>query len=350
MAGPAPSDESPLRRTLRIAFGVTLTFVIVQLFSWPLAHPAPVFVALLLQEATPQSVRQTLSILGTAVTALLSGFLIALFLLPYPAIMIIVFSLLLFRFYVYLMMSGAHVIVVVSMVVAYTVMPVLVQAQPEIAVIAGVGIFFDFVVAILASWVAFLLIPAPQALPASRHARASYAEAASAAATLTMIVAPLLAAFLVFGWSSVLILILAAIYATGMSAGASGEMGWKSVVANLMYGGIGMLLTYELLVMVPSLPFMIVLVFAVSLTFGNRIFSGSPSAGYWASGFIGFLVLLGGALLSDDVVSGAKVVDRVVQILYVTAYLVFAYRVVDLLKSSGAEWRELIMLKSRSGT
>jgi hypothetical protein len=346
MAGPEVSNESASRRTLRFAFGVTLTFVITQLFSWPLANLAPVFAALLLQQATPRSVRQAMSILGGALGALLSGFLIGLFLLPYPAVMLLVFCLLLFRFYTYLLVSGAHLLVIIAMLVAYVVMPVLVQALPELAFIAGAGFFTGFPVAIFSTWVAFLLIPAPRTSPARAHQTPSYAEATSAAITLTLVIAPLMVAFLVFGWGAILILIYATIFATGMNDVTGGEMGWKSMVAILIYGGLGMLLTYELLVMVPNLLFMIVLLFAVCAFFGNKIFSAGPSVALWASGFIGFLILIGGALSSDDVVSGAKLVDRVMQIFLATAYVMFAFRVIDLFKGLGREWRNSMPIQS----
>jgi len=57
------------------------------------------------------------------------------------------------------------------------------------------------------------------------------------------------------------------------------------------------------------------------------------SGGLWVSGFIGFLILTGGALLTDDVNSPMKVIDRVVQISVAGLYVVFAYRVIDLVNS-----------------
>jgi hypothetical protein len=339
MAGPAPSNESTGRRALRLAFGVALAFVAAQLIGWPLAHIAPLFAGLLLQEAAPQSVRQGLQILGTAVWAIVGGFLTALFLLHYPAVMVLVFSVALFRLYLNALMSGVQIMVFAGILIGSVIMPVLVQVLPEVAFIAGFGLLMDFAVAVLAAWVAFLVIPASKAPPAPAHGTLSYTEAASAASTLTVVVAPLLIGYLVFGWTDILTLVYAVIFAVGMGSAASGEMGWKSVTANLVYGGAGMLLVFELLVMVPNLPFMIVLVFTMCVIYGRWIFGGGPTAAVWASGFNGFLILLGGALLSGDVVSGAKLFDRVFQIFLATAYVVFAYRVVDLIKGLFSERR-----------
>ncbi len=333
MAGPAPSNESSGRRTLRLAFGVALTFVVAQLIGWPMAHIAPLLAGLLLQEASPQSVRQALRILGTALSAIVGGFLTALFLLPYPAAMALVFSVVLFRLYLYVLMSGLQIMIFAGILIGTVIMPVLVQVLPEVAFIAGFGLLMDFVVAVLAAWIAFLVVPSSKAPPAPIHGTLSYTEAASIAATLTVVVAPLLIGFLLFGWTDILTLVYAVIFAFGMGSAASGEMGWKIMTANLIYAGVGMLLVFELLVMVPNLPFMIVLVFTVCVIYGSWIFGAGPKAAAWASGFNGFLLLLGGALLSDDVVSAVKLFDRVILIFLATAYVVFAYQVVDLIKS-----------------
>ncbi len=348
MAGPAPSNESSGRRTLRLAFGVALTFVVVQLIGWPMAHIAPLLAGLLLQEASPQSVRQALRILGTALSAIVGGFLTALFLLPYPAAMALVFSVVLFRLYLYVLMSGLQIMIFAGILIGTVIMPVLVQVLPEVAFIAGFGLLMDFAVAVLAAWIAFLVVPASKAPPAPVHGTLSYTEAASIAATLTVVVAPLLISFLLFGWTDILTLVYAVIFAFGMGSAASGEMGWKIMTANLIYAGVGMLLVFELLVMVPNLPFMIVLVFTVCVIYGSWIFGAGPKAAAWASGFNGFLLLLGGALLSDDVVSAVKLFDRVILIFLATAYVVFAYQVVDLIKSLSPGRRA--RLRSQSAT
>jgi hypothetical protein len=220
------------------------------------------------------------------------------------------------------------------MLLGFVIVPVAVRLLPEVAFIAGYGLLTNFAVAILVAWVSFLLFPAPKASPADDHGALPYAEAASVAATLTIVVAPLLIGFLAFGWTKILVLVYAVIFAAGMSREASSELGGKSMIANLIYGGVGMLLAFELLVMVPNLLFMVAVVFTACLIYSSRVFGGGPSASTWTSGFIGFLLLLGGALLADDVVSMAKLLDRVMQLFLATAYVVFAYRVIDLIKSA----------------
>ena len=56
----AATEESYVRRGMRLALGVTLAFALSQIFAWTLAFVAPVFAALLLQEPSPMPVRQAL--------------------------------------------------------------------------------------------------------------------------------------------------------------------------------------------------------------------------------------------------------------------------------------------------
>jgi len=346
MAGPAPSSENVSRRALRLAFGVALTFVVSQLMAWPLAHVAPLFTAILLQEAAPQPVRQGLGLMGAAVASITGGLLISLFVLPYPAVMVLVSCLVLFRMFLNASLLGVQLMVFVAMMLGFVLVPVLVRLLPDVAFIAGYGLLTNIAVAILAAWVAFLLIPAPKGSPAPHGDALPYAEAASVAATLTIVVAPLLIGFLAFGWTDILVLIYGVIFAAGMSSETSSKMGGKSVVANLIYGGVGMLLAFELLVIAPNLVFMIVLVFAMCAIYASRIFSGSAMASTWSSGFMGFLILLGGALLADDVVAAATLFNRVAQIFLATAYVVFAYRVIDLIKSFFSRRRATVSSQS----
>jgi hypothetical protein len=332
MSGPAYSTESPDRRILRFAIGVTLAFGIGQLIGWPLAHLFPVFVALLLLGGAPISMRQALIILLIAGTTFAAGFWVTYILSAYPSITLLVFVVLGFWFFYLLLRSGVHSLAIIGMLIGTMIIPVLVRLLPEVAVIAGAGLFIDLALSIGVAWAAFFVVrsPADRALVHPSHP--GHTEALSMALSIMAVIAPLMVAFLYFGWTDILILVYGVIFATAMSASGGAQQGQTSAIANIIYGGIGMLVTYELLVIVPVLPFMLVLFFFVCVLYGWRIFSGRYRTGYWVSGFIGLLILLGGALLADDGVSAVKVFGRVFQIVLATLYVTFAYNVIDLIK------------------
>ena len=335
MAGPLPSNEALPRRLIRFSLGVTMVFGLTQLIGWPLAFLAPVFTFIILMEAEPLPVRQVLGIIITALTAFVGGFILSLVLLPYPAVLVLACCLLMYRFFIFALTSGAHLIATVCVLIGFILIPVVVKLLPELAIIAGAGIITSLITAIGVSWLTFLLIPAPPAPPdAHHHGPIKRSEAVSLANTMCLVAAPLLISFLLFGWTSILVLVYGVLMATALSSEETVKMGWKFVIANLLIGGVGMYIYYEALVASPSIIFMLLLMILFLIICGNRIFSTSPTAAYWFSGTIGFLLLIGGALPSDKVIPSVKALDRVTQIGIASIYVIFAYRVIDLAKSS----------------
>ena len=334
MAGPAPSKEPVFRRAFRLALGITLAFLLAQTIGWPFAFLCPVLTLILLVEAEPLPVRDILTILRTAIVAIVSGYMLALVLLPYPAVLLVAACLLMYRFFIFILTSGAHLLSIVTMLIGFILIPVVVKLLPELAVIAGVGIMTSLVVTILIGWTAFLFVPAPPASPdAHHHGGMELHEAVPLARTMTLVAAPLLVAFLLFGWTKILVLVYATVMATALSDVGSAKKGFKSVTANLLIGGIGMYLFYEALVAVPNIVFMIVLTVLFLFICGTRLFSDSPSAELWFSGTIGLLLLIGAALPSDKAVPVAKALDRVMQIGVASLYVILAYRIIDLFSS-----------------
>jgi hypothetical protein len=333
MAGPAPSSETPVRRAARLAVGVSGTLVFIQFFPWPLSHIAPVFTALLLQDAAPMTLREGFRTVGFAALSIMLGFLLALVLSPYLGITVFVFCLIMFRLYLFMLCAGAHILAIIGVLAGIVLMPVMMRIIPEIALIAAAGLVLNLTIAFALARVAFLLIPPPSEQAKAHHAAMAMQDAVPVALSMVVVAGPLFAAFLMSGWTDILVLVYGTLIAMALGTAGGMTMGLGMVRANLVYGGLGMLFVYEVLVMAPFLPLMVVLIFTACFIFGGHIFSGRPTAGAWASGFTGFLLLLGGALASDSVVSGVKVLDRAHQILLATFYIAFAYAIVDLIRS-----------------
>jgi hypothetical protein len=331
----APSSEHPSRRALRLAIGVTISFIVAQLFSWPLSFAAPVFTAMLLQAAEPLTVREGFFTLLTILFYMVIGYFIALFLMPYPAILILAVCLLIYRFFVVTLTTQGNGLTFIGTLIGLIVIPVLVNMKPEVGITAGSGLMIGFALAVLSSWIGFLLIRVPPKPIDDNHAHGApdLAAAKATAFTMALIFTPYLIAFIVFGWTDIVTIVYATMFAMQLSSKGSAAAGLGSMSANLILGGGFMLIFYELLVMAPSLAFMIPLLFMNILFFGSRLFSHRPSAAAWTTGFTGFLILSGGALLSDDVVAPMNIIDRVIHIGFSTLYVVFAYQVADLIKA-----------------
>ena len=333
MAGPALSHEPGPRRASRFALGITLSFTLAQTLGWPFAFICPVLTLVLLIEAEPLPLRNVLAILRSTVVALVIGYVLALVLLPYPAVLVAAACLLMYRFFIYILTSGAHLLSIVTMLIGFILIPVVVKLLPELAIIAGIGIFTSLLIALICGWTMFLIMPAPTPPPDHHHhAPMDPSEAVPLARTMTLVAAPLLASFLMFGWTSILVLVYTTLLATALSDVDSAKMGWKFIVANLVIGGVGMYLFYEALVAGPNIVLMIALAITFMFLYGLKVFSDSPHAGWWFSGSIGFLFLVGSALPSDKAIASVKIIDRVAQIGLASLYVIFAYRVIDLFK------------------
>jgi hypothetical protein len=330
MSDLAPSNESIPRRATRVSLGITLVFSLAVLVGWPLAHLAPVFVGMLLQDSGPMTLRQGRSLFWATAVSLTSGFLIALTLYEFPPILVIVSCVLMFRLYVYLATSGAPLLFLLVSIIGTILMPVLVVIYPDLGLIAGLSMFLNFTVAVIVAWVVWFILPVSAPPPAGHASEPpSYEEAADMALTITIVMAPLFTAFLAFGWSSVLVIVYATLFASSYGSKASAEQGTRLMIANGVYGGVGMLICHELMVMVPTVGFMIAVMLLAVYIFASRLFRGGPTGAYWGSGLNGFMILLGGALLSDGTETSVSLLNRVWQIFLATGYVTFGFAIVE---------------------
>ena len=83
------------------------------------------------------------------------------------------------------------------------------------------------------------------------------------------------------------------------------------------------------MVMIPSVGFMIAVMLLAIYIFASRLFRGGPTGAYWGSGLNGFLILLGGALLSDGTETTVSLLNRVWQIFLATGYVTFGFAIVE---------------------
>ena len=337
MAAIPHSNEKPSRQAMRLAVGVAIGFSVAQFAGWPIAHVLPVFVVVLLADPEPLSIRAGTRVFLTNVFFIAFGMVVATLLYPWPAVLVLSMGFLLYHLYRYLLLSGAELLCLVSAILGLVIVPVVVVLLPPLALIAGQGLLLDFGFAILIAWIAWLILPQTSPAPASHLDDLPTAEEASEMAiTLTFVMMPIMLVFMCFGVTKVLVLVYTALWATtGYSSTAGQEEGKTSMIANGVYGGIGMLVVYELFVIMPSAGFMVVVIFAVTLIYGTQIFRHTSSSGYWLSGFVGFLIMLGGVLMKDDVVATGTLLDRLWQLFMATAYVVFAFSVVEMFRS----WR-----------
>lgn len=334
------SQDTTYRKSVRVAIGATIAFALSQIFAWPLAFVTPVFAFVLLKADQPLSTRRAAATVGLAMAALIVCLFVSTYLSPYPVLMAIGLCGLLYAFFIFAAVSGAHILAVVAALIGALVLPMIVQSYPEIAAIAVSGVFVSLVIAILSSWVAFYLVLPPPVDVEEVIAASDIAidELNWMARTTTLVVAPLMLANLTFGWGAVLTLVYAALTSFGLGLAGGIKAAKKSISANLLIGAPLAIITYELLVMVPSLVLATVLVFTITFVVTQEVLSDSSSAGHWVSGLAGFFLILGGSLGPFAPDADIKAIDRIIQIVLASGYVVFAYAVIDFVRNLRAPW------------
>ncbi len=319
------------RLALRLTLGVGAAFLISQIWPWPLSYVMPVFVALLLQEQHPMTYRVGIGAVVLACLLMAIGYGVAVVLTPFPMLFLAAALFFLWSLYMFMLTSGAPMLAVVGGIIGALVIPVLVPNLPEVARNVTIGLMFNTLVAFLITQVAFLLVPPLPNTRTDAKPLPSREMAASMAWKLVVAIGPIMAAFLLFGLTDILLLSVAAMIALSMGAKGGWAMGMGLVIANVAYGGVAMLLFYEATVVAPVLSlFLATSLFAIWI-FSSRIAQGTAQSATWSSALTGFLILSGSILLATDVDAGQKFATRVGQLLAAALYVALAFQTVDLL-------------------
>lgn len=319
------------RATSRYAIGITLAIAVSQGVAWSLSYIAPVFVALLLSSThRPLSFREGFRVLVLIAAAMLVGVMVGSLLLPYPVVCVLVITLLLFAIF-YAAAGGTPPFTVTFLLIAVTILPVVGQQQSATMMQeVATALILAGAVAIALHWVAFALVPT---LPAAGTAGAERSirqpppgERVLSAMRATAVILPLELAFLVLGWSPLLVLVFAALLAAQPTLRA-GIQGARSMVAANLLGGAAAVLAYGVLVAVPSFPMLIALSLLLALAFGSRAFSESKFAPLYRSAFSTTLVLIGSSVspLGDE--ADEEFYKRLAQVMLAGVYIAAAFYV-----------------------
>ena len=130
---------------------------------------------------------------------------------------------------------------------------------------------------------------------------------------------PVVAMYLIFGLTSVLIVVFIALLSMQPSISTGTKAGKALIAANVM-GGFAAIVMYEVLVMMPQFGFLLILICLCGLFFGCRLFSGAPTAPLFGMAFSTLLLVIGSttSMFGD---ADAKAWTRVIQITTAVVYL-----------------------------
>lgn len=331
MAAAPPSYEAGNRRALRAALGVTASFMITQIWPWPLSFVATALTFLLLQDARPMPVLKGAGVVLASLAVLGLSLFAGFWLSAYPAVMVLTLGLGLWLMFRFLLRSGAPKLLMVALLLGATLIPVLTKLLTELGLIFVLYVGFDFVLAWIVAQFAFVLIPPPSRTPPQAPAEAMRDNDA-VAADLALVVGLMLAVFLFSGRTDALTLVYTALFALSLSQAGAAEMGLSYLRANFVYGGLATLIVFEALTVVTFLPFAAALFCLAIYVFARNVFSHKANAAQWSSGAFGFIILLSMLLASDTVSSSGKILDRLLNIGKAALFVTLAFAVLDYLR------------------
>jgi len=258
------------------------------------------------------------------------GLVFALSLLRFPLVYILMLGLVMYHLYYYLNRGGSLWFTLMG-VLAVLLLSMLGNSHEGLA--AGVSLNFVWTcwLTMVMVWLAYLLVPDPQAAPYPQAPgfQPGYSRpAAEAALRSTLVILPLATLFFTLGLVSyMLVMIFAALFILRPELSAGKQAGMNSLVSTLL-GGFFAWVFYWLIVAVPEYYFYVVLMFLTALFFGINVFSERPTAKYYNSALIALLILVNGSL-GEGAAFTEKFIMRVILITLAVVYIVTALKVLD---------------------
>lgn len=327
---------------VRYVAGISFVLLVSTLLNYPLAYLTTVLaLGYLAPGAKPISIKQGLQFI--VVLIIINGitYMFSSYFNDYPLVFMPLLSLgTLWLYYTDKLPLMAKLFAIISIFL----IPLLSLEPKGVSAFVAVSLVFNAFMAISLTQIVFWILPLSEADKAfeknkQQGPKPTEIQRFRYAINIFFILLPVLLLFFIFKLSGgLLILIFIGILSMSPTL-ANAKVGKFMIVANIL-GGLFAIIGYKLLVMVPMLPFMIILTLLVGFLFGSRLFSSSKIAPIFGTGFSTFLLILGAVTSSDDE-AGSKLWTRLVQISIAVIYVVVAFGVLNYIQTKKAKKREL---------
>ena len=323
-------------RIFRLALGITTVVAISYGVGWPLSYLAPILCVLFLALPGWISWPAALKVFLLLAVALLIGVVISEFLLQFPLLCVPLYVLLFFLIY-YSSKPGGTPLVPLFMTMGITMIPIISFNGTMVSNLVAMMLLFNMAVGLFFAWLFHSLLPDSLARdPAVKMGKPLQAAAPPVpeqerirlALVSTIVASTAVILFFALNLSQyALAMLFICIMAGTPDQNASVKFIKGNALATVI-GGVAVIIAYNLLVAAPNYLFLIFLVLLFSLLFCERIYSGSPLAPAFKSGFTTFLVLLGSSTGGSDAASSDFYL-RIAQILFAGLFTILGLVVVE---------------------
>jgi len=312
------------RRVLRFTLGIGVAVAVSSIWAWPLAFIVPVFVAKFLVDRQEPTVQTVYELLISMICTIAIAWLVSFGPTQYPLVLLPSLAIMMLWGY-YLFSSPKWNFFATILIVATLLLHYLGLLQPGASLMVGVGLSFSGVVAV--SIFALLHVLLPDLSPEREQlagAEQSHDERTHEAFRALILAFPVICFFYFLEISGAL---LTMIFIAILSLQAAGAKSIKVSLFLLITNGIGGVLAivfYNLLTIVPELPFYIGMAMLAALFFGQKIYADPAKAPLFAGILSALLVVVGSTVSSTDKDVAVNFYLRILQLFFVGVYMVFA--------------------------
>ena len=310
---------------LRLAFGVTGCFAIVEALDWDATFLAPLLAAnMLVKTPRPPSLAQGLVVVILFASSTAAVLVLSMFVISNPQVLIMALIQLFFlSFYAHRL--GAPDLATLLPQISAVSLPIVAVLSPD-----GAGTFARTLVAagfvaLLTVWVAHAAFPAPAAVagaatPAATTSLEEPLAAARYALLDTLVLMPLLTWFILNATEAaivVLIVVVTLLRQTDRQQGKSAALGL--ILGNLV-AGVAAGVAYNVILLGNTLPFFVTVCLAATLIFAGRIATAGNRAPVYVVALGTFVLLLGLSLSPLPGSTGEAFISRILNVIFASAY------------------------------
>ena len=336
--------------TLRLAFGVWAAIAVAYGMAWQLSFISPLFATIFLLFPAWVGWKMALRLIQRLSLSLLLGLFVAEFLLDFPAICIMVYALLFFFIY-YNDTPLAPPFAAMFMTIGITVVPIMGLAGVGLPQFIALALLANFGIGLVFAWVFHTIMPSslakqlPQAQAAQKPAPPTLPpreERIKQALTSSIVALMAVVVFFSFNLVAYAFAMIQICFMVGAPSANASAQALKDTALACCIGGLAIIVVFNLLVAVPTYPFLLLVTLLCTLFFSKQMFAGTAMSKTYISGLTTFLVLLGTSTMVEKVAS-VNFYMRIAQILFAGLFAIGGLLLVGYLLNP--DRRRLLSLK-----
>jgi hypothetical protein len=292
----------------RYAVGTTIIFAFSAGYDYMLAYITPVLaLSFFTPGIPPLSFKAGIGFILSVALSCFLGFMFGWFFIGIPMVFVLLLGLILLHLFY---SATIKPLLKVWLLISLFLIPLLSTLSYQTGAVVSISLVINAIVAVILVWFVFTIFPFSYSDSAMETKKAAVKSTPAQRFRMALI-----------NTESILVLIFIAVLSINPK-GSNFKAGMMLILANLA-GGVSAILAYNLLVVVPDFFFLILITLVISLYFGEKVYSGKPTASLYGTAFSTYLLVLGSVTASEGD-AGEKVWDRILQIGIAVTYVVLA--------------------------